>query len=636
MSKPRRSAIFKDAFGYIATLTGENFFRELISTFVNVFQVDAAWIAEYHKEQHSLTTVAYSIQEQLGTNISYLVDGTPCERVIRSNALVHLPQNVSALFPRAHKVLKKLEAQSFSGFPLQDDQGGVIGTMALLHGSAATWEEEEVAYVFQLIKVRVQSELLRLKREREIINRENQLRGLINGVQDLLINLNEKGFIVMLNATAEASLNAQEDTFNKYHISQFLTDQSKSKLLSLIENFQDAKTEGKYVWIPGTLEIIPSAGQKFSVEGTLSQYDLDDKIYYTLVLRVPDERTDSGEQVKYLINQTEYVREELEDIKQSDQMLGESNAFKRLLQNIYMVAHTDATVLINGETGTGKELVARHIHTTSNRKNKPMISINCGAIPATLIESEFFGHAKGAFTGATAERKGRFQMADGGTIFLDEIGELPLDLQVKLLRVIQEGEFEPVGSSKTVKVDVRIIAATHRNLFELSKENKFREDLYYRLNVFPIEVPSLRERSEDIPLLAASFINKFSKRINKKINPLTEENKTLLKAYSWPGNIRELQNIIERSVILAQQGKLDLQTTLGFMKVSEQINRIDLSEERILTKDELIEFEKRNIIRALKATNWKVSGKDGAAALLKMVPSTLSSRIAALQIQIPN
>ncbi|HEX5171178.1 MAG TPA: sigma 54-interacting transcriptional regulator, partial [Cyclobacteriaceae bacterium] len=471
MSGPRRSVIFKDAFVYIATLTGENFFRELIDALVNVFQVDAAWITEYHKEQNSLTTISYSIQGQPGTHISYLIEGTPCERVIRSNALVHLPQNVSALFPATRRILKKFDAQSFSGFPLQNDQGAVIGTMALVHGAAATWEEEEVAYVFQLIKVRVQSELQRLKREREILNRENQLRGLINGVQDLLINLNEKGFIVMLNATAEASLNVQEENLNKHHISQFLSDQSKSRLLTLIENFEGNKTDGKYVWIPGTLEMIPSVGETFEVEGTLSQYDLDDKIYYTLVLRTPDERADSGEQVKYLINQTEYVREELEDIKQSDQMLGESSIFKRLLQNIYMVAHTDATVLVNGETGTGKELVARHIHTTSNRKNKPMISINCGAIPAALIESEFFGHAKGAFTGATAERKGRFQMADGGTIFLDEIGELPLDLQVKLLRVIQEGEFEPVGSSKTIKVDVRIIAATHRNLFELSKDN---------------------------------------------------------------------------------------------------------------------------------------------------------------------
>ena len=264
-----------------------------------------------------------------------------------------------------------------------------------------------------------------------------------------------------------------------------------------------------------------------------------------------------------------------------------------------------------------------------------MITVNCGAIPAQLIESEFFGHAKGAFTGATAERKGRFQLAHGGTIFLDEIGELPLDLQVKLLRVIQESEFEPVGSSKTVKVDVRIIAATHRNLFELSKEGKFREDLYYRLNVFPIEVPPLRERADDVVLIANTFINRFSKRVNKKLNPLTEDQKQLLKAYHWPGNIRELQNIIERSVIIAQNGALDLGTTLGFVKPKVDIVTSAQETDRILTKDEFLEFEKQNIIRALKASNWKVSGKDGAAALLKMVPSTLSSRISALGIKAP-
>jgi transcriptional regulator with GAF, ATPase, and Fis domain len=263
-----------------------------------------------------------------------------------------------------------------------------------------------------------------------------------------------------------------------------------------------------------------------------------------------------------------------------------------------------------------------------------MIAVNCGAIPASLIESEFFGHAKGAFTGATAERKGRFQMADGGTIFLDEIGELPLDLQVKLLRVIQEGELEPVGSSKTIKVDVRIIAATHRNLFELIKENKFREDLYYRLNVFPIEVPPLRERNDDVLLIANSFVEKFAKRNDKKINPLTEDQKALLKSYAWPGNIRELQNIIERAVILSTKGILDLRTILGVREVSTVVSA-QPTEERILTKDEFLEFEKQNIIRALKAARWKVSGKDGAAGLLHMVPSTLSSRISALGIKMP-
>jgi formate hydrogenlyase transcriptional activator len=364
----------------------------------------------------------------------------------------------------------------------------------------------------------------------------------------------------------------------------------------------------------------------------LSRYELDEKIYYTLVLRQIDNEARSDESVRRLVDETEYLRGELEEIKDSNQLIGESNAMKRLLQNVYMVAHTDATVLINGETGTGKELVAQHIHQISHRRSKPLVSVNCGAIPATLIESEFFGHAKGAFTGATAERKGRFQLADGGTIFLDEIGELPLDLQVKLLRVIQEGELEPVGSSKTIRVDVRIIAATHQNLFQLIRENKFREDLYYRLNVFPVEIPPLRERQDDIILIANSFINKFGKRLSKKFGPLTSDQKTLLKSHVWPGNVRELQNIIERSAILSQNGALDLHATLG-RSLPRNANESGSDENRILTKDEMLEFERKNIIRALKAANWKVSGKDGAAALLKMVPSTLSSRIAALEIK---
>jgi transcriptional regulator with GAF, ATPase, and Fis domain len=301
-----------------------------------------------------------------------------------------------------------------------------------------------------------------------------------------------------------------------------------------------------------------------------------------------------------------------------------------------MVAHTDATVLITGETGTGKELVARHLHQTSKRKDQPLVTVNCGAIPGSLIESEFFGHAKGAFTGASAERKGRFQLADGGTIFLDEIGELPLDLQVKLLRVIQEGQFEPVGSSKTIKVNVRIIAATHRNLLELCSENKFREDLYYRLNVFPIEVPPLRDRGDDVIVIANKFIENFSIRNKKKLMPLNENQMRLLRSYWWPGNIRELQNIIERAAILAESGVLDISATLPRTSNSEKKSLRDIEDdEHILTKEELVEFEKRNIIKALKATNWKVSGKSGAAALLHMIPSTLSSRIGALGIKMP-
>jgi transcriptional regulator with GAF, ATPase, and Fis domain len=623
---------FKKSFESISLLTGEEFFKQLVSHISEALHVDGVWATEYHKEQHSMTTLAFYHAGDYVKNFTYLIDGTPCERVINASAVVHFSEKLVDLFPHDHKMLNRFKGESYTGAALHGENGEVIGSLALLDSQPLEMTED-ISTIIKTIKSRAEAELQRLKREREILQRENQLRGLINGVQDLLINLDQRGKIVMLNATAESMLGLDENVLSPVHISSFLNDASKSKLLTLIEDLGNNTSHQGYVWVPGMLHMNSLAGESFETEGTLSRYELDEKIYYTLVLRVHDNKSEAGEQIKQLIDQTEYLREELEDIKHNSQLVGESNPVKRLLQNIYMVAHTDATVLINGETGTGKELVARHIHQTSNRKDKPMITVNCGAIPAALMESEFFGHAKGAFTGATAERKGRFQLAHGGTIFLDEIGELPLDLQVKLLRIIQEGEFEPVGSSKTIKADVRIIAATHRNLFELCKEGKFREDLYYRLNVFPIEAPPLRERGDDVILIANTFITNFSKRSNKKLNPLTEQQKQLLKSYSWPGNIRELQNVIERSVILAQHGVLDLTAIPGFVTPSLAASAVQ-DTDRILTKDEMLEFEKQNIIRALKAAHWKVSGKDGAATLLQMVPSTLSSRISALGIKV--
>lgn len=623
---------FKLSFDSISLLTGEEFFRQLVKGISAALQVDAVWIAELHKGQNSMTTMAFIHEGKYHPNFTYLLDGTPCEQVINSASIIHYPRQLLELFPQDHKMLSKFKGESYVGASLHDVNGEVIGNVAILNSNPIE-VSNDISIIIKIIKTRAESELQRLRREKEILNREYQLRGLINGMQDLLINLNDKGKIIMVNSVAEDTLEI-DPTHSELHISHILSDSSKSKLLSLIETLGNKKNTDNYLWIPDYLELQPRNEKAFKAEGTVSRYELDEKVYYTLVLRNLDEKEESQDRIRQLTDETEFLRVELEEIKESNQLVGESVPMKRLLQNVYMVAHTDATVLINGETGTGKELVARHIHQISNRKNKPMVAVNCGAIPAALIESEFFGHAKGAFTGATSERKGRFQLADGGTIFLDEIGELPLELQVKLLRVIQEGELEPVGSSKTIKVDVRIIAATHRNLFELIKENKFREDLFYRLNVFPIEVPPLQDRGNDIILIANTFINKFSKRANKKINPLTEAQQELLKEYTWPGNIRELQNIIERAVILSTNGVLDLNTILGIKRpASEHIE--STATERILTKDEFLEFEKQNIIRALKAANWKVSGKDGAAALLHMVPSTLSSRIQALKIEIP-
>ena len=617
---------FRSSFDTISLLTGEEYFQRLVKQISALLGVDTVWMAEYHPDQNAMSTLAFLHKGAYMNNMSYLIEGTPCEEIVQSHEMVHYPRAIRELFPSDHSMLAKFSSESYVGASLCDNSGSVIGSVAILH-SQPVLLDEAIHYMLTTIKSRSESELVRFKKEREIRVRENQLLGLINGVQDLLINLNQRGQVVMVNSIAESHLQLDSSSMIGMPIATFLSDASKSNVLSTIEDLQ--RTSRRYGWIQGDLKLLPRLGDPFDAEGTLSRYELDKQAYYTLVLRrkVGDYGSDKS---KDLIHQAEHLGEELDELQQSCQLIGESQVMKRLLQSIYTVANTDATVLINGETGTGKELVAQHIHQSSHRSKKPMIAVNCGAIPANLIESEFFGHAKGAFTGATSERKGRFQLAHGGTIFLDEIGELPMELLVKLLRVIQEGEFEPVGSSKTIKVDVRIIAATHRNLFQLCCENLFREDLYYRLNVFPIEVPPLRERLDDIPLIAQKFIDKHAKRLNRSFDKLNEAQRNILRSYRWPGNVRELQNVIERAAIMSKSGQIDLSAINRQVKPRTE----KISDQPILTRKEFLEFEKQNIIRALEATNWKVSGKDGAAALLDMVPSTLSSRINALGISL--
>jgi transcriptional regulator with GAF, ATPase, and Fis domain len=294
-------------------------------------------------------------------------------------------------------------------------------------------------------------------------------------------------------------------------------------------------------------------------------------------------------------------------------------------------------VLILGETGSGKELIARAIHGASPRRERPMVKVNCAAIPASLIESEFFGHERGAFTGATGKREGRFALADGGTIFLDEVGELPLELQGKLLRVLQEGEFEPVGSSRTRKVNVRVVAATNRDLFREVQDGRFREDLYYRLSVFPLTVPPLRERGDDIALLAEEFARKFAQKTGRTLAPFTPQCLARLKAYPWPGNVRELQNVIERAVITARDGRMNLDRALPDVpEISALPAAVEEASDRIRTVQEIEALERANILRALEACGWRVSGDNGAAQRLGMNPSTLSSRIKALGIRRPD
>ncbi len=321
-------------------------------------------------------------------------------------------------------------------------------------------------------------------------------------------------------------------------------------------------------------------------------------------------------------------------------LIGESPKWRKVMANIDLVASTEATVLVMGESGTGKELVARNIHEKSGRKHKPLVTVNCAAIAPELFESEFFGHIKGSFTGAVNDRFGRFQTADGGTIFLDEIGEVPLELQGKLLRVLQEGEYQRVGEDRTRKINVRVIAATNRELQKEAEEGSFRLDLYYRLSVFPLFLPPLRERLDDIPILAQHFFRKCAEKHECSITNLTNDNINSLQNYHYPGNVRELENIVERATIVAGCSVLsmDMNDIIDSMLLPKQKDSIasilgkEPTKPQILTYSELKDLERENLIKALKATNYKVYGKDGAAELLGAKPTTLSSRIKSLDI----
>jgi transcriptional regulator with GAF, ATPase, and Fis domain len=382
--------------------------------------------------------------------------------------------------------------------------------------------------------------------------------------------------------------------------------------------FRIRSADGEFRWIYDT------GSPRLAADGELLGYigsavDITDRRFAEEALQI------AHAEVSKLKNQLQaenmYLQEEIRLTHNVDEIIGESNAIKYVLFKIEQVAQTDTGVLILGETGTGKELVARAIHSQSERKDRPLVKVNCAALSSSLIESELFGHEKGAFTGASARKIGRFELADGATIFLDEIGELPLELQSKLLRVIQEGELERLGSSRTIKVDVRLIAATNRNLKSEVEKGNFREDLWYRLNIFPISLPPLRQRKEDLPLMVEHFTKIFSKKVGKSITSISAATMKKFQEHSWPGNVRELSNVVERALVTAQGNVLH---------VIEQFEQPKESNELIRTLEEV---EKDHITRTLEQTAWRVEGPSGAARILGLNPSTLRTRMLKLGIQ---
>lgn len=381
-------------------------------------------------------------------------------------------------------------------------------------------------------------------------------------------------------------------------------------------------------------------GSEFTAEATVSHVDVEARTLHTLILRDVDERRRAERELRELSLHKEYLEEEIKSVHNFEEIIGRSRALSDVLDKVRLVASTPSTVLILGETGTGKELIARAVHSASARGARPFIKVNCAALPTGLIESELFGHERGAFTGATERRVGRFELAQGGTIFLDEIGEMPVDVQSKLLRVLQEHEFERIGGRETIRADVRVIAATNRDLATAAAKGTFRSDLYYRLNVFPLTLPPLRDRVDDIPLLVHYFMGRYAAQIGRKLSRVPVDVMGRLTAYAWPGNVRELEHVIERAVILSPGPDLDVRPEALAMPerhASPQPVAVPRPSPTAAAGDEapvsLEEAERDHITAVLRKTAWRIEGPTGAARLLDMNPSTLRSRMKKLGIR---
>lgn len=604
-----------------ASFTGLTFFKALVRHLAEILEVHAVWVTEYLPEAQKLRAIAFWLDGAYVDHYEYQVKGTPCEPVLNNSDVCHVPSNVIRLYP-GDPDLKPLGAVSYMGLSLRDAGGDVIGHLALLDSKPMP-EIPEVFAIFRIFASRAAAELRREIAQRQLLDSESKLNRLVNGTSDAIIELDAALQITQMNEAAEALFGIPGERATGAAVNALFSMDAYDTLCRAIDGLAENTERTSSLRLEAPLICLRASGKSFPAEVSISDYLFKNEKFSVLYIRNIAESLSDKRKIDQLHAETSMLRERIA-ASEFDYIIGESTALKNCLEAVKLVAPTAATVLIQGETGTGKELFARAVHEASNRRARPLVTLNCAALPSQLIESELFGHVKGAFTGATSRREGRFALADQGTLFLDEIGELPLDLQAKLLRVIQEGEFQPVGSSETVRVNVRIIAATHQDLKKKVTEGSFREDLYFRLHVFPIQVPPLRERETDVELLAEAFISKFSKRKSLALKSLSKADINRLHAYTWPGNVRELQNIIERAVILSTGGRLVLEPLLAAGPDREPKAT---GGRQILTDAEIRQLEKENIIKALNQTRWKISGADGAAALLHIPRTTLTSKI---------
>ncbi len=620
--------------------TGDRFFYSLVKHLASALGCEYAFVSELLEDRLRFRTHAVWGRGNFIENFESPLDGTPCAAVLNGQSSHH-PERICQLFP-ADLGLKKWGVESYCGVPLVDSAGTVVGHLAILSDQPMLDGPRGLA-TMRIFAARARAELERLRTEdalrranEALVHSEERFRDLFDeapiayvheGLDSRFIEANRTAMRILglkpeeIAGTTGKSL-APDNPDAQRRLSGWLDSMGRGTATTGTVLELRRKDDGNPVWIQCWSRPAP--------DGSYTR---------TMFIDVTDRVLMEREKAR-LEAQNTYLIEEIKETHNFEEIVGHSRALAEVIDKVKLVASTDSSVLILGETGTGKELVARAVHSNSERRSRPLVKVNCAALPVGLIESELFGHEKGAFTGAIDRRIGRFELAHGGTIFLDEIGDMPPDLQAKLLRVLQEQEFERVGGSNLIKVDVRVIAATNRDLFRSASEGTFRQDLYYRLNVFPIQLPPLRERREDIPPLVHYFVRRFSLKIGRKITRIQRETMERLMNYSWPGNVRELENVIERAVILSPG--IELEVPSGVLPEIAVIASAQAAAPRPVPEEQsprapspqsIDQVERNHILEVLMQTNWRIEGSDGAAALLNLNPSTLRSRMKKLGVQ---
>jgi formate hydrogenlyase transcriptional activator len=668
--------------------TGADFFPALVATLARSLKVPYAFVCECTDHTNTrVRTLAFWSRGTLAGPTEWDLQGTPCQPVI-AGAVCCFPDNVAQRFPD-DTPLVEMKVRSYVGVPITDSGGVIVGHLAVLDDKPLV-QDEVATSVLRTFAARAGVELERVRTARQVSSLTERLSLAAERAQSLLAINNA----VVLNLTQDALFRAITAALRRVvrfdRCTIFLHDAQKNLLLMTAS---DSNVPSKH-FVPGmelpldrshagwaflnqrvflnpdlrekrtypgedvlldegfrSLIVVPMVVRGRSI-GTLNlgnqqpqgfgerEVEFLQEVANQVALSIENMREyeEIGRLKAQLERENVYLREEILGEHNYEEIVGTSPALGVVVRMIDRVAPTDTTVLIMGETGTGKELIARAVHNRSARRTRPLVKVNCGAIAAGLIESELFGHVKGAFTGALERRVGRFELADGGTIFLDEIGELPLEMQVKLLRVLQEQEFEPVGSSRTVKVNVRVIAATNRHLDQEVAAGRFRADLFYRLNVLPIHVPPLRDRREDVTQLAMFFVQKHAKRIGRSVESVSRESLDRLADYEWPGNVRELENVIERALVLSSGGVLDAsQGLVPAQPAPPMTGGASTARDAVpvgrTAAARLDDVERAHIAATLEETKWVIEGPRGAARILDMHPNTLRSRMKKLGLR---